>query len=97
MGEPKRAEVPAQETITFVIALPLLGAVVTGSIHLHIQQRMGADHQQIQTATDGWITAGDAGSHLEAEQKFGSRESLAETDMPLGIQINTPKPVIRHR
>jgi len=97
MGEPKRAKVPAQQTITLVIALPFLGAVVTGSIHLHIQERMRADHQQIQTATDGWIATGNAGSHLKAEQEFGNRECLAETDMSLGIQINTPEPMLRHR
>ena len=97
MGEPKRTKVPAQQTITLVIALPFLGAVVTGSIHLHIQKRMRTDHQQIQTATDRWVATGDAGSNLEAEQEFSSRECLAETDMSLGIQINAPEPMLRHR
>jgi hypothetical protein len=70
---------------------------VTGSIHLHIQQRMRADHQQIQPTTDGGITTGNAGSYLEAEQNVSSGECLAETDVSLGIQINTPEPMLWHR
>jgi hypothetical protein len=83
MGEPQRAQMATEETITAVILVAAFGFVVASSVNFHIEQPMGGDHQQIQGATGAYCTLRNADVHLKTEQKSGSFEGLTQPHMTL--------------
>ena len=96
MGEAKRAQMTAQQSIPAVILVPPFCFVVPGTVNLHIQYRDWRDHQEVKRSAQTRLPIWNARIHLKAEQQPLRLEGLTQTHMAFGVQVDALENLFPH-